>query len=161
MEYQINNAKVRYRRIITEILIKSLFSVAFLFIGITQSELSSLSIGAITTTVCLYSLLKFLFVSKKVFYNDKHILSIDGKLVDIGSVSLIRAKRLNPILKFMWSIAKNTVSLIPPNELIEIYVNEGGAEKKYSFFVDFNDTALFMTFISHIRSHYPDINVDI
>jgi len=161
MRYQINNAKVRYKRIVSEILIKSFFSFVFLFIGITQSELSSFFIGAVTTTVCLYALLKFLLVSRKVFYNDKNIVSIDGKLVDVGSVSLIKRKRLNSVLKFMWSIAKNTVSLVPPKELIEISVKEGETETKHSFFVDFNDSAMFMSFISHLRSHHPDIIIDL
>ena len=161
MEYQINNAKVRYKRIIVEILIKTFVSSLFLLIGITQSEISSFIIGFITTTVCIYALLKFLVISKIVSYNDKHVLVIDGQFANVEAVSLIKSNQVNFILKFMWSIAKNRFSLIPPDDLIEIYIDGAGTKKKYSFIVNSNDPSMFMTFISHIRAHYPHIKVDI
>ena len=126
-----------------------------------MSEASSFCIGAILTTICLYSLIKFILISRKALYTDNHSIEFDKRSIDIEAVYLIKRSHLNFILKYMWEISKTTVSAVPPDDLIEIHVNEEGKRKKYSFFVNFNDVSTFMTFISHMRARCHHVKIDI
>lgn len=160
MEY-INDRNLRHSRIILEMSLKTFISSIFLFIGVTQRELASLIIGILLTTPCVYGFVKFLFISRRISYNKTHILIDNREIIGYETVSRINRVELNFILKFMWSIAKNRFTLIPPDELIEIHYNKKGFKKKTLFFINLNDPNSFMTFISHVKAYHPGINIDI
>ncbi len=160
MQY-INNLSLKKTRIVLEMLIKTIISSFFLLIGLSEHEVSSLILGVLFTSPCVYSLFKFFGVSKAVSYSNKCVLIDEKKVLAYDTICQIKKIEMNFILKYMWSYAVGRFKLVPPGELIQITCNEKGEGKKYSFFVNYDEPQIFMSFISHVNARHPDIKVEV